>query len=116
MNVVMTRQQYLDNSEVYATGVRNEELAAARHRTYYGQFVTAGVKQRVLQSIGLDAILQSKDPHFNDIPLAKWDVAAFALGGAGAKMKEAGDYLTKAGAVCIVKEAAKQLKEEAMKQ
>lgn len=43
------------------------------HRTYYGQFVDDGVINYVLRGIGRAAILASKDEHFNDIPIRKWD-------------------------------------------
>lgn len=92
---MFSRQQYL-----------NKECT---HAEYYGQFVTGAVKSAVRCSIGKDAIVKSNDPHFNDIPLAKWDRLSFPV--SSKKIKEAGDYLTKAGFVCIAKEAARQIKE-----
>ena len=80
------------------------------HSEYYGQFVTDAVKQSVLFTIGKDAIVKSNNPHFNDIPLKKWDLLSFPV--SSQKMKQAGDYLTLAGKVCIAKEAARQIKEE----
>lgn len=96
-----TRQDYLDGK--------------CTHREYYSQFVTNGIKNSVLSSFG-DELFSSKDEHFNDIKLTRWDMLAnYAVRGNGVseKMKERGDYLTLAGSVCILKEAAKQIKENA---
>lgn len=83
------------------------------HREYYAQFVTEQTKAVVARSIGLKAIKKSVDPHFNDIPLVKWDILVGAIGASfpGSLMEQAGDYYTLGGAVCIAKEAAQQLKE-----
>ncbi len=79
------------------------------HVEYYGQFVTAGTIAYVMQMIGRDAIINSRDPHFNDIPLANWDRIVARAPGSG-KFADAGDYYTKAGGVCMLKEAARQIK------
>ncbi len=42
-------------------------------RDYYGQFVNESILSFVEASIGRKNILNSTDPHFNDIPLQKWD-------------------------------------------
>jgi hypothetical protein len=86
------------------------------HRQYYGQFVNPEILGRVKNWIGLNAIktaLAANDEHLNTIGLAKWDsfVTSKQLFNVSAKMKEAGDFLTLAGGVCIAKEAAKQLAE-----
>lgn len=106
------------------------------HREYYGQFVNEDVKARVAAVIGLDSLLRSKDEYLNDIPMRKWD----SLGGFSwtirggeevattrphnsadiepviyADLKEAGDGISCAGMVCIYKEAARQMIEEARK-
>ena len=57
--MTITRKQYMDKE--YS------------HDEYYEQFVTEGVKKYVCRVIGRQHILDSKDPHFNDIPLYKWD-------------------------------------------
>lgn len=100
----MTRQEYLD-----ATGDKQ-----AAYRTYYSQFVSEGIRELVLRVMGLDRLRASHDPHFNDIPLSTWD-AVFAYGptsGINSKMRELGDYPTKAGLVCVAKEAARQVLEQ----
>ncbi len=80
----------------------------AAHRRYYGQFVTDGTKYRVLQSIGLDRLMQPTDPHLNDIPLTLWDRLTPKLPGSG-EFSKAGDYYTLANGVCLAKEAARQI-------
>jgi len=91
-----TRQEYLEGK--------------VSHREYHAQFVNETIKQNVLNHIGLDKLMKSKDEHLNDIPLAIWD--AIPVYNVSPLMKEAGDYLTLAGKVCICKEAAKQIIEE----
>lgn len=81
-------------------------------REYYSQFVNEAVKSQVLLTIGKEALLKSKDGHLNDIPLKKWDrIRPHTLN----RLHEAGDSPTLAGAVCIVKEAARQIIEEEAK-
>ena len=80
------------------------------HREYYGQFVTDDTRQTVLQSIGRSKLENSIDPHLNDIPLQQWD--HMYLPPLGCSMKEAGDWLSMAGKVCILKEAARQILDE----
>jgi len=111
--MVMSRKEYLDNSPPYVAGEISEHF-----RKYYGQFVNESVKQAVVDKFGIDRLLTSADFHFNDIPLADWDQIAGGNGSPSggllfnphwaplAKMKEAGDYFTLAGGVCIAKEAA----------
>lgn len=92
-----TRKQYLDGD--------------ATHREYYAQFVTEGIRQSVAQRIGHEKLkTASGDPHLNSIPLEEWDgISHFAhTSGVFEKMKAAGDALTLAGSVCILKEAARQ--------
>ena len=90
-----TRKQYLDRE--------------CTHREYYGQFVTKGVSDALG---GLD-ILKSNDVHFNDIPLKRWDMRApFIKLHVGRQLRDAGDYFTLSGAVCILKEAARQIVED----
>jgi hypothetical protein len=94
---MITRKDYLENS-------------SKLHRAYYAQFVTNDHKNRV-RLIGLDRILESKDKNFNDIPLDEWDrrvISPVPLDTVKL-MKECGDYPTRAGSVCILKEAAQQI-------
>ena len=91
---MFTRKQYLNGE--------------CTHRQYYGQFVNAGTKARVLSGIGLEALKKSTDPHFNDIPLNKWDNLVLHCPGSSGFAK-AGDYYTLAGGVSLLKEAARQI-------
>lgn len=91
-----TRQDYMNNK--------------CSHREYYAQFVTDDTKNYVLLRIGRDRIVNSKDEHFNDIPLKLWDLAVpHAPGSRG--FKEAGDWYSLGTGVCMLKEAARQIKE-----
>jgi hypothetical protein len=94
-----TRKQYLDKE--------------VTHEEYYSQFVTNTIKSLVSRNIGKSRIKASQDEHLNDIPLSEWDGVAIQIrrtpSELGKKMKEAGDYCTLAGLVCIAKEAARQL-------
>ncbi len=105
----MKRSEYMDN-------YGGDEAGAKLHRAYYAQFVTSEVRNLVSRCIGDDKVKASKDPHFNDIPLAKWDriidhhhVAASV----NTAMREMGDYPTAAGCVCVLKEAAQQIRDGA---
>jgi hypothetical protein len=81
------------------------------HRQYYAQFVNQAVKAKV--SYLRERIKQSHDEHLNDIKLCTWDALAQSLPRfCFERMRELGDFMTQAGAVCILKEAAKQIKEQ----
>jgi hypothetical protein len=101
---MITRKQYLEDSENL-------------HDTYYRQFVTDGIKQMVLNRFGLDKLkvhVTKKMDEKGYIPLDKWDAMAGGYGSklGESKMKEVGDYPSLAGAVCILKQAAKMIVEE----
>lgn len=108
--------------------VRDDEKGKERlHRKYHGQFVNEEIKRTVLLVIGREAILNSEDYHFNDIPLRKWD----AMSGYRAYPTHAFKppqevvnsmcralgkktvVVSPSDCVCIYKEAARQIKEEA---
>jgi hypothetical protein len=95
------------------TYMRSEYMAEsqldgpAAHRKYFGQFVTRGTIARVVNHIGAERLMASKDPHMNDIPLALWDELVPYLPGSGG-FERAGDYYTKGVGVCLAKEAALQ--------
>lgn len=88
------------------------------HREYWGQFVTNVTRQRVLRMVGnkdrLKEHFQLEAEEFfhpNKIQMKVWDRFTVVSTEAG-KMREAGDYLTQSGIVCIAKEAARQIVEE----
>ncbi len=96
---MITRKQYITGK--------------ASHREYYGQFVTEGVLVSVKNRFG-KALLLSKDPFFNDIPLKAWDDLAEllrpVLGGRIARANESGG-VSLSDLVCTVKEAAQQIRD-----
>lgn len=87
------------------------------HDEYYGQFVTEPVVKLVKQFIGEERVLQSKDPHFNDIPLQQWDKLAetFRLSFPATMRAIAattgwnGTTLAERG--CVLKRAAKRIRD-----
>ena len=91
---MITREQYLADSSVL-------------HHDYYMQFVTPQTLRTVETYVSLARIQTSSDPHLNDIPLGTWDELPMAYNREA--MERAGDYLTAAGHVCIMKAAAKHL-------
>ena len=100
---MLTRKDYMENR--------------CTHREYYAQFVTNITKQRVLRTIGNKERLREHFKleseeffHPGKIQLKTWDKFPIISTEAD-KMREAGDYLTLSGVVCIAKEAAKQIVE-----
>ena len=78
---------------------------------YYNQFIDEKVITVVVDMIGSDTILESRDEHFNDIPLADWD----AVGACLPEIKwPADDWSSRSGLVCIGKQAAAQYKRSAL--
>ncbi len=110
-----TREDYMDNK--------------VSHREYYGQFVNDGTKNAVINAIGMDWLLASKDEHLNNIPLKLWDeLSGFIFRGSELvskpytiapidinKLKEANEGVSPAVCVCIYKESARQIIEEVKK-
>lgn len=86
------------------------------HREYYAQFVGENERIIVRTRIGRERITKSRDEALNDIPLSEWDGLAMAYlmkdGALRSRLKASGDIPTLAVCVCILKEAAKQVKEQ----
>jgi hypothetical protein len=115
---MITRKEYLDNTDL--------------HREYYAQFVTPSIRLAVKQEFGIEALLNSTDPYFNDIFLAKWDRLGLAIGMLinYKLLEETGETTfsietpigrkyygpTAASKVCILKEAARQLVQQYLKE
>ena len=78
------------------------------HREYYSQFVTPSIIDAVKKYIGVDRINKSMNPHLNNIRLGEWDSLVSYV---HADFKFYGDSITLSGCVCVLKEAAKQIKE-----
>jgi hypothetical protein len=79
MDELMTRYMYMH------TPFTTPEDATARHRRYFGQFVTDETIAQVVRHIGADRLLSSenRDGAFNDIPLREWDYFSGWNGGLG---------------------------------
>ena len=103
---LITRSQYLNAPT--ALGMTPAEA----HRAYYAQFVGPGTVNLIVMQIGADRLMASTDPHFNDIPLDRWDrnhlLGRLPL---ARRLEDAGDYPTTAGLLSIAKEAARQFVE-----
>jgi len=92
----------------------DDATATRRHREYYGQFVTDKIKALVLRSLGLSTLLKSvnKDGCFNDIQLKHWDAMVHNLpANVVTQLVACGDGLSLGTGVCILKEAARQIRE-----
>ena len=90
---------------------RKEYMAGeCTHREYFAQFTTPGTIALVKRGIGVKRILASHDPHFNDIPLREWDALVPRAPGSG-RFAAAGEQYTLAAGVCLLKEAAQQIKD-----
>lgn len=110
---MLTRKQYMAHPRTNEQGEYCNTIAAQVHNEYYAQFATKNVVDYVRQAIGTDAIMASNDPHFNDIPLRKWDNLHAAISALTTKLRhEAGDVSCLAFSVCVAKRAAEKIKEE----
>jgi hypothetical protein len=78
---------------------------------YYAQYIGKSYPTYVANWIGPERILNSTDPHLNDIPLKEWDMVPMPLG-VDKKMREQKDWLTLAGSTCLAKTAARMFKEQ----
>ena len=79
------------------------------HEQYYSQFVTAHIKLAIKNTFTIDQLKNAlkQDKNLNNIPLHLWDSLAMRVD--FPSLKAFGDYLTLAGKVCILKEAARQM-------
>ena len=96
--------------------ITRKEYAGGRYtyEEYYSQFVDHNIKDLVIRSIGLHIIKNSTDPHFNDIPLEKWDRLESSIRSiCGKAISEAntGGGVSLSDCVCIAKQAARMIKE-----
>lgn len=86
------------------------------HDEYYAQFVTKSTCWLICNGIGKQAIINSTDPHFNDIPLAQWDRLAnlimdglAALAKSNASTHGGKPSLSLSDKVCLLKAAARHI-------
>ena len=94
---MITRKEYITNGN--------------NHHVYFMQFVDDRIKNIVKRYIGMDVIKNSKDEHFNDIPLKQWDSLPIAID--RQLLIETGEIYSLAVKVCIAKTAARELLREA---
>lgn len=83
---------------------------AVSHDEYYSQYCTTRMQSIVVQSLGKSRIVAAlaDDRHLNSIPLSEWDRLGRAINSAelSKAFKEAGDFVTLAGLVCVAKQCA----------
>ena len=92
--MTFTRKDYMSNK--------------CTHREYYGQLVTQSIRELVANAIPIEDLFRAL--YFNDIPLAMWDrIGAYAV--PSEEFKKLGDTRTTFGVVCVLKEAAQQVRE-----
>lgn len=107
--MIMSRSDYMADDCHKVPGDLAASLAA--HRRYYSQLVGQSTINHVVRIIGADALMASTHRHFIDIPMRRWDIAIASLPLA-MPFTALGDHATKAGLVCVAKEAASQWVEE----
>jgi hypothetical protein len=81
---------------------------------YYSQFVNDRVKNALICAIGLPAIKHSVDISFNDISDCKWDTVLMVMSSLldTDAMAKHQDFISTHGMMCIMKEAAIQLRDK----
>lgn len=92
-----------------ADWISNDE-ATTRHRAYYGQFCNYEMMQMVAWLIGPKELAASRDEHFNDIALNRWESVGMGIAasfGLIERFKACGDRVSPCGVVCVAKEAAR---------
>lgn len=100
-----TRNQYLTNQCTY--------------NQYYDQFVTEQLKNAVIRNFTAANLAKAydKDEHLNSIPFQSWAKLAYYCESSCMRNMYAscGEYVTKAVAVCTLKQAAKHVVYEFLK-
>lgn len=113
MTKAFTRKEYMA-SHVHLVDADPEERFKL-HRKYTAQFVTENIKNHVREVFG-ESILQSTNKHFNDIHINLWYPLCpqYQNHVASVNKRLTGTaYYSEADAVCMLKEAADQIREEA---
>lgn len=82
------------------------------HKEYYGQFFSEGLCNAIVNRIGPEKILNSTNPHLNDIPLALWDKLADLVKSYTEKhFRAVNSCMSLSDCVCIAKTIAHVWKE-----
>ncbi|MDJ0575188.1 MAG: hypothetical protein QNJ65_08480 [Xenococcaceae cyanobacterium MO_234.B1] len=107
---MITRHEYLNSKE------------PNRHQKYYAQFVTDEIRAMVLKRFGIEKLCAAyaEDTDLNNIQLVNWDGLGIHLMHNSRYLdceliKKTGQGYSNAGAVCILKEAARQLIQHELK-
>jgi hypothetical protein len=112
----MTRKEFWTRFEAD----RSKEAHEALHHEYYIQFATDRTRRLVENTIGVDRIKASTDPHFNDIPLGEWDrmemrvrdtIDRAKLGQAEPTGKPGSFMWSLSTAVCVAKAVAREIRD-----
>lgn len=104
--MVYTYKEMMDESCISPeTGNYSPWLGAERHERYYSQFVSERITEMVVSHIGAETLAASRDPHFNDIPLKKWDRLPRMLN--EKLVRELGGNMSLSTFTCVHKQAAR---------
>lgn len=112
------------NHELTANGIKFSRKdymnGICSHDEYYSQFVTDGVIRTLERHIGKAEIEDSTDPHFNDIPLGRWDALALlvpqrliSVSNVSTQADGSSPSISLSDRVCILKAAAKIIRDRA---
>jgi len=80
-------------------------LGAKCHERFYAQFVSERITTMVVSHIGAETLAASRDAHFNDIPLEKWDRLPCMLN--EKHVRELGGNMSLSTFTCVYKQAAR---------
>lgn len=84
---------------------------AVTHDEYYSQFVTEEIRQAVADAFSVRQLCDAGE-YFNGIPLHRWDILGQRFHSQLSRsLRDAGDFLSSAGVVCVLKRAAKEILE-----
>lgn len=101
----MNRKEYMDADKL-TNGCYDGSKGHDVHHAYFSQFVDERATGIVLDTIGAERLLASRDVHLNDIPLKLWDDLPFPWH-MEKRIREAGDNLSLGTKVCVYKTAAR---------
>lgn len=101
----MNRQEYM-NADKLTDGAYDGSKGHDVHNAYFAQYVNQWIIDTVLERIGAERLLASRDVHLNDIPLKLWDVLPMTRG-IEEKAREFGDNTSLSTKVCVYKTAAR---------
>jgi hypothetical protein len=104
-NEAMTRQEYM-NANKLTDGAYDGSKGHDVHSAYFAQFVNQTVTNTVLDRIGKERLLASRDVHLNDVPLKLWDDLPMTRH-IEEKAREFGDNTSLSTKVCVYKTAAR---------